>query len=1362
MLILFCVYPIQAKKEMFCTSCQSLLVLFLLSLAVHGSIGQVYFIVPSENYSNCTHQQCLTLSQFAAISNNGLETNSSIELILLSGTHTLTESITVHDHSGNFLMYSTTSAAITCGETSNLSFINVTGYVQIMDLKFIGCGSNRIENVEIFVMNNSRFDGQSKALTALHFVESNSQIINCTFTSYRNGTYRESLRTLVVLNSSPDFSHTFGSNSATVGGAIIATHSTIHISDSDFSNNSAQAGGAIFAEMGSEITIMDSRFVNNTFILVNSIGGAVHIEDSTANIGGDSLFSNNQAFAGGAIAFFVGNGTIFDGNLTSNSAVAAGTIYCYNGSASIKGGHFSKNSAYHSGGVIYSLLSEITMSGNFYENRAVRGAVLYVEECRVQFESSSSINITDNLAQAYATMYLAESTGLFTGNITMINNKGTLVIFNSNVTFVASANIVFINCHGVEFTLGNVAEGGAITTFQSNIVINGVSKFYNNFAETGGAVHLTESTLYVNGQMIITNNTAVINGGGVYLYQSEISCQQRGTLIISDNKANENGGGIFAVSSTIKVTTRSYFVQGASLEIINNSAKRGGGIFLQANAKIYVFKTDTFQDVNSTMYLISNSASYGGAVYVDDSTNFGTCVVDSTSECFFQVMALHQFPVFDVTHSISFSGNSAVISGSAIFGGLLDRCTVSPFAEIHNVFDRHYENSIEYLRNTSDAKLDSISSRPARVCFCVDNLPQCNDDYRGRPIKVMKGETFSLYLVAIDHVHRTVDATIQSSLTFTESGLGDGQLMQRITNQCSSLTFSVSSPHTHENLTLYAANGPCRDAELSRITIDIEFVDCSCPLGFQVSRLNTSSCMCECHQQITDVTCNITTQSLMKLSSSTAWFSYINSTNIMGYLYYPNCPYDYCTSGNVSVNLNELNGADMQCAFQRSGKLCGSCQQNFSLSLGSSRCLSCPNYWQVLFVSVTVAGIVAGIALVFFILILNMTVSVGTLNGLIFYANIVAAYRSILLPFSKQNFITVLISWLNLDFGFDLCYFPGMDAYSKTWLQLTFPLYIAFLVVMILVLSSCSTKFANLIGKKNPVATLATLVLLSYTKLLTFVLAALTFGTLEFPDGSHVTVWLPDATVTFLDGKHIALFITAVMLLLIGMIFTALLFSWQWLLHLQKWKIFKIVRNTRLISFIECYHAPYTPKHRYWTGLLLFVRIILVLSAQINTSNDPRVALSTIVFIMGIILFLKGVVGIRVYKDWPLDTLEMLFYFNIICLTALTVATDHPASAYMSVCISFTLLLIIILYQVYTYTNVFIKFRESSVGNRLKELFTTNLSKERVSKDDDVYRSHELLDMIDIDRPKEPTHSFVDFSTADVLTREEDLTIDIP
>lgn len=56
-----------------------------------------------------------------------------------------------------------------------------------------------------------------------------------------------------------------------------------------------------------------------------------------------------------------------------------------------------------------------------------------------------------------------------------------------------------------------------------------------------------------------------------------------------------------------------------------------------------------------------------------------------------------------------------------------------------------------------------------------------------------------------------------------------------------------------------------------------------------------------------------------------------------------------------------------------------------------------------------------------FNLVLNLTVAIGTLNGIILYANIVAANNSTFLPFTSSNFITVFIAWLNLDFGIDTC-----------------------------------------------------------------------------------------------------------------------------------------------------------------------------------------------------------------------------------------------------------------------------------------------------------------------------------------------------
>jgi hypothetical protein len=327
-----------------------------------------------------------------------------------------------------------------------------------------------------------------------------------------------------------------------------------------------------------------------------------------------------------------------------------------------------------------------------------------------------------------------------------------------------------------------------------------------------------------------------------------------------------------------------------------------------------------------------------------------------------------------------------------------------------------------------------------------------------------------------------------------------------------------------------------------------------------------------------------------------------------------------------------------------------------------------------------------------------MTVAVGTLNGLIFYANVVYANQSILLPFQKTNFITVFISWLNLDLGIDTCYYPGMDTYIKTWLQLTFPTYFIFLVILVIIISSYSTKFSNLIGKKDPVATLATLILLSYAKLIAVCFNSLIVGILAYPDGRNHSIWLPQANIKFMYGKHVALFVVAVLILLVGLVYTGLLLSWQFLLRLPRRRIFKWSRNPRIQTFVETYHTPYTPRYRYWIGLLLIGRIVLYLVAAVNVSNSPTVALTAVIFTVCCIIGLRAI-GSSLYRKWPLDVLETFFYLNILLLATFTwYSLDNPDSdkevaAFISVTITFPVLLVIILYHVYTYTSLFSKLK---------------------------------------------------------------------
>ena len=559
------------------------------------------------------------------------------------------------------------------------------------------------------------------------------------------------------------------------------------------------------------------------------------------------------------------------------------------------------------------------------------------------------------------------------------------------------------------------------------------------------------------------------------------------------------------------------------------------------------------------------------------------------------------------------------------------------------------------------------------------------------------------------------------------------------------MTFNVVSRRKYEHLILYALDGPCKDTDLSRRVITINFLPCSCPIGFQISGKVEINCTCDCHNNISQYIehCDSSTGSFIKKSQSRAWISYIDDTNLTGYLIYPNCPFDYCYSNSFtpSIDLNLSDGADAQCAFNRSSLLCGSCQSDFTLSLGSSHCLQCPSYWPIHLIAITLAAILAGIALVALLLLLNMTVSVGSLNGLIFYVNIVYANKNILLPYQETSFVTVIMSWLNLELGINTCYFPGIDAYIKTWLRWIFPVYIIVLVVLIITVSSYSLKFSRLIGKKDPVATLATLILLSYAKVLEICFESLSVGILEYPDGTQVPLWLPDATVRYLSGKHIPLFIAAVLILIVGLVYTVILFSWQWLLYLPDWKIFKWTRDQKLQAFIETHHIPFTPKHRYWTGLLLIVRAILYLVAAINVSNDPQLALSAIIFTVSCILILRSCLQSKVYRKLPVNILEVFFLFNLLFFAIFTwyslsnTDINQEAVAYVSILITFFALLLIIFCHVYAYTRVFLNVKKMRPFRYICTFLAKNDQTLRRPKslppDDDVHRFNELLDIID-------------------------------
>ena len=202
-------------------------------------------------------------------------------------------------------------------------------------------------------------------------------------------------------------------------------------------------------------------------------------------------------------------------------------------------------------------------------------------------------------------------------------------------------------------------------------------------------------------------------------------------------------------------------------------------------------------------------------------------------------------------------------------------------------------------------------------------------------------------------------------------------------------------------------------------------------------------------------------------------------------------------------------------------------------------------------------------------------------------------------------------------------------------------------------------------------------------------ITALSFAVLDYPDGSQRTVWLPDGNVPYFQGKHVALVLVALLIILVGVPYTVLLLLWQWLVRAPKWKVFNWTRNTKLNAFVSVHHAPYNSKYRYWTGLLLLVRVVLYVTAAVTVSGDPQTSLLLTSILVGSLSLIKEVTGARVYKNSSLNILETMLYLNLVALSAFSWyrfkndIMKQTAVAYTSTIITFILLVGVIIYQAY-------------------------------------------------------------------------------
>ena len=873
-----------------------------------------------------------------------------------------------------------------------------------------------------------------------------------------------------------------------------------------------------------------------------------------------------------------------------------------------------------------------------------------------------NITVQDSTAQA---LHITRMKFIKMQDMNFTNTTG-IRIEDSNI--IASGRCQFI--HNTE----NTSIAGF---FRSTISFHGNVKFIENKVQDIAVIIAKNSTMTFQQTAELVGNKGRL-GGAIGLFDdSQLVLGNQSKTTFLRNYAQQNGGAILIDGSTMDVKPE------AKVEFIDNEAYNGGALALQNDANI------TLKSHSQIIFLRNHAQQNGGALYVEEpKLGINSYFNIHEAKCFLQLSQ----KISSLT--MIFLNNTAV-SGSTLYGGWVNLCSTGAYVLHTNTFKLLF-NFQETLH-----QLSPVSSNPTRVCICIKDFPDCNiTEYN---VTVYPGATFQIPAVAVGQMFGTVPFSVQSRFSQINSGsppqIKALQRAQKVRETCTNLIYTIASSNPTEEMVLtvdkldklpaeYIAQHPDKNRlPLIFRNLHLHIQLNPCPLGFM---LNISVCICNPQLTLRGINCSVDTQKVYRQSSK--WINAtFQNTSKCGVLFHNHCPFDYCKPDTFDLN---LENPDEQCAFNRSGTLCGACQHNLSHVFGTSACRECSSLWTLLWVPVIV---LAGIALVVLLIVLNLTVSVGTINGLIFYANTVRANHATFFPPNTTNsFLHWFIAWINLDLCIETCFYNGLDAYVKTWLQFVFPFYIWFLVIMIIVLSHYFTLAARLSGR-NAVQVLATLYLLSYAKLLRITITVFQSTHLEYPDNTVRKVWFYDGNVDYLKGKHIPLFIAALLLFLISLPYTAILIFIQYLQHWSSYRVLFWVK--KLKPLFDAYTGPYKDKHRYWTGLLLLVRIVLFLISSMNIGGSANINLLAII-VTDLLLFMHLALAGGVYKTWHLNVIEYSFFLNLGIFSSATLYTStvtgrgQTAVVYTSVSIAFAMFIIIVVF------HMCMKFKFSRVSSR--------------------------------------------------------------
>lgn len=746
-----------------------------------------------------------------------------------------------------------------------------------------------------------------------------------------------------------------------------------------------------------------------------------------------------------------------------------------------------------------------------------------------------------------------------------------------------------------------------------------------------------KSCIFQEHSFKIHSHTQSLSSGTVYIEEHPDVLFEN--CIFRNNKCT----GIAAVHSYMRFNGMNV--------IENNTAENGGGLMLSDNSVIHLC-------CNANLTISHNHANNtGGGIYAQYES------AHAIPPCFFQ---LDTDVLLNLTLQkgiqIQLANNTAHLTGTVLYGGLIDSCYFLTNNEPETSKDLEsvksgtvFDNLFHYSDQTGGPA--AISSDPVQVCLCNAN-GSMNCTVQQQYKIVSPGEAFKISAVVVGQRYGIVPGYVVIGVVKV---LGHGKAFikklettQKTEKNCTPLTYTIFSSKQYQNVSLKLTVSDSSSSYNSPV-INIHIT--SCPIGFT---LVSNHCDCVPRLKNNGVHCSAHNRSIHRPAQSWIGYNVHNYSTITAHdtkliIFKKYCPRLYCFPSDTDIKaFPDRIDQDKQCFMNRAGILCGGCIPGHSMVFGTPRCVNCEqtSNWKTLGVICVVA--LAGLVLVLFLMVLNLTVTEGTINGIIFYANIIEVNKDIYFPLRREmdptwlSILRTFVAWLNLDMGIQTCFYDGMDMYVKTWLQFLFPLYI-WLIAGLMIWLSRKYNFMTRMMQSNGTQILATLILLSYAKLMRAIMSGLP-GARLVTDEHTTIVWYSDGNVPYLNRKHSVLFVASAIFSILVFPFTIVLL---FIKHLPKLSSVWILRwVSKLKPFFDTYTGVYKDKFHFWPGLLLLVRILLLIFIAFHFPNF--VLMIQVTGVCGLLLTTTWLSGTGIYRKKSLDILEAWLVLNLMFWSMMT------------------------------------------------------------------------------------------------------------